>query len=879
MTERIMGPQGSKRRRRFLWVPLTLMCAIALFAVTGAQAVHDLGVFQLDGDAQTSLQSTPTAAEDWDLICKANRVQLGTLAAAITASQTSITVTETGKLAVPLPANIQIGSEQMTVTARSGSSNPFTYTVTRHIDGTTAAAASSGAAVFTGCLFQKNATVPSGTTVGSPSKFIVDQSNTSVDDILKTGTKDDNDITSWSWTSAGSLDKNDLTDGAVVEYKCSDASSNCGSGHTNDKLLYFMADRYGISGSANVAFWFFQNNVAQYADGTGGATGECVTNSGCAFTTDGNAPLADGSNLAKHVAGTCGLPGQPAPPDCTWGDILVIGAFGPHASLSVFEWVGAGNATKDYNGTNSCFTAACSLQPISVNNNGDCNQTPAINNDNACAVANTAVTSSPWILPQKNIQGKAVGDQFNADTVHGLSSFFEGGINLTGLGLGSTCFSSFLINSRSSAAGDSELHDKMLGSFQRCTPDLTTQQSVTANQDGTPGTVQPGTAVTDTATVAVTGATNPADATGTVDFTLCGPVASIPASGNVCDVSGVGTASAGTGKTLGNSANCNPSSSSTTDGVSCAFSNSVNGSGAALANGYYCFKATANLTNYASPDPATNNTTECFQVLQLATTIVTSPQSPSGTDNTGPFNLKDSPTIYDHAVVTGSAGGGFPEGKVTFYICTPGTTTGASGSEVCPSSAGTPVGVDKDVTHVSGETIKSEATSDGYSITSSSALGVYCFRAVFTPDATKNPVYTGVTDASTHSECFTVQNASSATSTQDWMPNDHITVTADAASIAGKITVQLVKGACDPAASGASVVYTDTPAGGASFTATSAGATYDTQNTTYSTAYKVSSTSATGDDYFWRAVFTPTSTFATGVTKCEKATLTINNNP
>ena len=876
MATRVLGPKGSKKRRRFLFVPILLVACTALFYVSGALAVHDVGVFELDGNAITANggvnESTPPAAEDWDLICKVNRVQAGDLAANISATATSITVTETNGIAKLLPVNIQIGSEQMTVTARSGSANPFTYTVTRHIDGTTAATHAAGDDVFAGCLFQRNYTAPSGTTASNPHTFIVDQSNNSVDDILKAGTKDDNDIPSWSWNTAGSLDKNDLTDGATAEYTCSDVSSTCGAGHGSDKLLYFMADRLGISGSANVALWLFQKSVQQYADGTGSSTGQCVTNSGCPFTTDGKAPNGipagqTGSNLATHVAGNCSLPGA-NPATCKHGDILVIGAFGPHASLNVFEYVGPNNATPNFNGTNSCFTAICSLQPIYTTTNGDCAAVgPA---DNGCAVANTTVTASPWILPQKPIKGKNVNDQFNADADHGLSTFVEGGLNLTGLGFGDVCFSSFLMNSRASAAGDAELHDKLLGTFQRCAPSLTTQQSVTANQDGTPGAVQPGTAVIDTATIQVTGATSPDDAVGTVNFSLCGPVASIPVSGNVCDVSGVTIVGAGSNKTLNNT-NCDPDSPSNTDGKSCALSDSVNGVGSELANGYYCFKATASLTNYNNPDPATNNTTECFQVLKLNTTIVTTPQSPSGTDNSGPFNLKDTPTIYDHAVVTGGAGGGFPEGTVTFYICTPSQVVGG----VCPQGAGTQVGVAKTLTHVANETIKSEATSDGYSITTSSALGTYCFRAVY---SSTSPQYNGVDDANTTTECFTVQNASSASSTQDWLPNDHITITSDAGSIPGKITVQLLKGACT-VAGGGTVVYTDTPAGGATFTATSSGATYDTQNTTYSTAFKVSSTSATGDDYFWRAVFTPDSTFATGVTKCEKSTLTINNNP
>src|SRR5206468_4101884 len=127
---------------------MVLIASIALFVVAGAQAVHDENVFQLDGNASTDIQSTPTALEDWDLLCKANRVQVGTLNALISNSVTSITVNETSSLpGATLPINIQIGSEQMTVTARSGSVNPFTYTVTRGIDGTTAAAHSASDAV------------------------------------------------------------------------------------------------------------------------------------------------------------------------------------------------------------------------------------------------------------------------------------------------------------------------------------------------------------------------------------------------------------------------------------------------------------------------------------------------------------------------------------------------------------------------------------------------------------------------------------------------------------------------------------------------------------------------------------------------------------
>jgi hypothetical protein len=232
------------------------------------------------------------------------------------------------------------------------------------------------------------------------------------------------------------------------------------------------------------------------------------------------------------------------------------------------------------------------------------------------------------------------------------------------------------------------------------------------------------------------------------------------------------------------------------------------------------------------------------------------------------LNLKDSPTIYDHAVVTGAAGGGFPEGNVTFYICTPSDVVGG----VCPQGAGTPVGTAKDLTHVSGETIKSEATSDGYSITSTSALGVYCFRAVY---ASTSAVYNGVDDANTTTECFTVQNASSATSAQNWLPNDHVAITADAGSIAGTLSIQLIKGTLGTTCAGSTgtVKYTESVPNSGAFTATAAGATYDTTNSSFKVA------AADAGDYYWRIIFTPTSSLATGVTKCESSSVSINNSP
>jgi hypothetical protein len=479
------------------------------------------------------------------------------------------------------------------------------------------------------------------------------------------------------------------------------------------------------------------------------------------------------------------------------------------------------------------------LRLLSTSTNALC--TGLQQNDNACGLVNSGTITMPWSFTDKS--GTPNNQALNGE-------FFEAGINLSTLGLAGECFSSVASETRSSTSTTATLKDFVLGGFQKCTPTLSTQVKNSAGAN-TNGTVQPGTPVHDTATVTVTGAQSPADATGKVDFFLCFNASQVP------DCTSGGT-QVGGDVTLTDTSN--PANAS--DGVSGASSADVNTAASPLGNGFYCFRAVAALTNYDSPDAFTDGTQECFQVLKLNTTIVTDPQSPSGTNNTGPFNLKDNPTIFDHAVVTGAAGGGFPEGTVDFFICTPGQVVGG----VCPQGVGSKVGSTKTLGHVSGETIKSEATSDGYAITSSSTLGVYCFRAVYTSTSS---VYNGVDDANTTTECFTLQNASSATSAQTWLPNDSITITADAGSIPGTLTVQLVKGACDPAAQGATLIYTD--ANAVAFTATN---TYNTSNTTHAV------TSAGPDDYYWRAVFTPTSSFAGGaVIKCEKSTLTINNSP
>src|SRR5713226_3799954 len=63
---RIVGPTGSRRRRRFLFAPVVLVAAaFALFRAGSARAVHDLS-FELDGNVTTQGSTTfNSPTYDW----------------------------------------------------------------------------------------------------------------------------------------------------------------------------------------------------------------------------------------------------------------------------------------------------------------------------------------------------------------------------------------------------------------------------------------------------------------------------------------------------------------------------------------------------------------------------------------------------------------------------------------------------------------------------------------------------------------------------------------------------------------------------------------------------------------------------------------------
>jgi hypothetical protein len=513
------------------------------------------------------------------------------------------------------------------------------------------------------------------------------------------------------------------------------------------ELLFFGADRIDASGDSQIGFWFYQNRIELTPT---------PSNGGFKFS-------------GSHKD----------------GDILVLSDFtqgGGHPNIKVYEWnfdptpgtnpaddgdiAGGGNGTcKTIGGDKICddliVLGGSSTSPA------DCLGPPTIGTkDGFCAVVNSSTASSPWpFLDKSNSTSFLPGE------------FYEGGINLSLLpaGLASECFSSFSVEQRASADADAVLKDFVLGNFGNCTAQITTQVSNAS--------VNPGTAVYDTATITGNKPNITPSSPPNVQFFLCSFAAGTT---DLCD----GSDAAHTGTSLGSVA------LSGSAGVATAQSPNVNDT-TPLAPGRYCFRAVWNGdANYATPlveygqDPGA---VECFVVLQSGTTTVTEPRLASnGTAITGVVAVNTH--IVDHALITGATGFGVPTGAVNFFICSPSQVQGAAGAETCATGGtalgGNPVGVSS----VSGSSPpQSEATSSPDVV--ANVVGVWCFRGEYVSNTAN---YTNSSDAS-HGECFTVRDSSTTTTAQNWLPNDSAHVASvGGTAISGSVTFVLYdNGTCD----------------------------------------------------------------------------------
>jgi hypothetical protein len=248
-----------------------------------------------------------------------------------------------------------------------------------------------------------------------------------------TGSKDTLGINGWQCNFDNNVNsKIDVMNAYSVAYENA----------AGDELMYFALERNTNTGDANVGFWFLQSDVG------------CESAGGAVDFTGGH----------------------------TDGDVLVVSAFsngGTVSTINVYRWDG-----DDLTG---------SLNTTPIGSGVDCRDPLLIPDDPACAAANTADITTPWLTA--NFKDK-VGHSLRT------AEFFEGGINLTDLNLGGKCFNTFIGDTRSSTSLTATLFDFAAGATGSCESGVSTAQEWVPN---------------DSATVTVTGTST---WSGDVTFTL-----------------------------------------------------------------------------------------------------------------------------------------------------------------------------------------------------------------------------------------------------------------------------------------------------------------------------------------------------------------------
>ncbi|TNF34514.1 MAG: hypothetical protein EP329_07145, partial [Deltaproteobacteria bacterium] len=162
------------------------------------------------------------------------------------------------------------------------------------------------------------------------------------------------------------------------------------------------------------------------------------------FFQDNVAPMPDGTFSGYH----------------TDGDILVLSDFtngGRIANLDVYRW-------------------SSTLQSIELVTSGvDCADAPA--DDVVCAIVNQTEVPSPWPFIPKS----------GTENFFPIGSFIEGAIELEALGVEPSCFTSYLVETRSSPSPTAVLKDFVSGHFETCGIDVD-KSGTTLSKVGDPAT-------------------------------------------------------------------------------------------------------------------------------------------------------------------------------------------------------------------------------------------------------------------------------------------------------------------------------------------------------------------------------------------------------
>jgi hypothetical protein len=424
------------------------------------------------------------------------------------------------------------------------------------------------------------------------------------------GSKDPQDIPNWAWKN----DAGGLPDKANLQHSFA-AAYTVGTGSSARELLYFGADRIDGSGDAALAFWFLQKPVA----------------------LDPPLPASAGGFSEEHMT----------------GDLLVISNFsngGVVSTITTYEWntlctkQNVGNLVNHDNDPATPLKKCGAENLVILSDSADAN-CDSPNPDNACAIVNGATTTLPWTFQNKS-------GTPNNQALKG--EFFEGGVDLTDLGLAGQCFSTAVAETRTSTSPTSTLKDFTIGSFGQCGSTTTTTP-----KDNAGNTIGTGDAQTGNSANPISIGTGSVQVKDSAAITVTG--GSPTWSGNVqfflCKLDGTALCTSGGEQIGGNVAvsNTTPTATSAAATVTAA--------------GRYCWRAVFSGDAAAGVAGSSDSRiTECFKVNPVTPTLSTS----AGPD----VNLGNA--VTDTATLTGTA-------------TQPGTTNGVT-DPINPTTAGLPAG-------------------------------------------------------------------------------------------------------------------------------------------------------------------------------------------
>lgn len=291
--------------------------------------------------------------------------------------------------------------------------------------------------------FYAGATAPyAGSPVASDPNFVDATFQPYNGDLFTQGSKDVNDVPSWTCTQQANPPKDQLANTYGAAFRAPTALDSVVN--VGDTLLHMAIERPGTNGNANAGFWFFQQPV--------------ICNPATGKFSNGH------SN----------------------NDLFMVGSFlggGGNSVLAVYKWVCP---------TNGVTTACTGAGGLSL-----------IGTDNApCPVAGTGTPTGDMYCEVVNqnsttINGKQQFETWNVNTPWNDGQngtipgpgFLELGIDLSAvfrsLSQSTPCFSSFLADTRSSGSStQAETKDFINHSFPTCFP-LHVHKYIDSNADGT----------------------------------------------------------------------------------------------------------------------------------------------------------------------------------------------------------------------------------------------------------------------------------------------------------------------------------------------------------------------------------------------------------